>query len=152
MRPHFAQTITKGRLMSEHNKQIALDLSRAIMNGEWSRVDELIADEFNYIGDGKPAIGKSQYIGFMRDVLCRGMTQMDMKFLSVIAEGDLVAVDYTNDMTHSGEFFGIPATGKRVRSTGQFMRKIKDGKVTGEWQTTNSLGLMQQLGAIPVRV
>ena len=137
--------------MSEHNKQIALDLSRAIMNGEWDRVDTLIADGFSYIVDGKPAIGKAQYIGFMRNILCAGMTQMDMKFLRVIAEGDLVAVDYTNDMTHTGEFFGIPASGKRVHSTGQFMREVKDGKVTAEWQTTNSLGMMQQLGAIPAR-
>ena len=61
----------------------------------------------------------------------------------------MVAVDYTNAMTHSGDFYGVPATGKRVMGTGQFMRQVKDGKVVGEWQTTNALGLMQQLGVIP---
>jgi predicted ester cyclase len=70
------------------------------------------------------------------------MTDMDMTFLRVIAEGDLVAVDYTNAMTHPGAFYGVPGTG-------QFMREVKDGKVTAEWQTTNALGLMQQLGVIP---
>jgi len=45
-------------------------------------------------------------------------------------------------MTHSGDSYGVPATG-------QFMREVKDGKVTAEWQTTNALGLMQQLGVIP---
>ena len=45
-----------------------------------------------------------QYIGFMRGVLCAGMTNMDMKFIRVIGEGDLVAVDYTNAMTHSDTF------------------------------------------------
>lgn len=137
--------------MSEQNKQIALGLSLAIMNGEWDKVDVLLSDDFSYIGDDKPAINKAQYIGFMRNMLCAGMTQMDMKFLRVIAEGDLVAVDYTNDMTHSGVFLGIPATGKRVHSTGQFIREIKNGKVTAEWQTTNSMGMMQQLGVIPAR-
>lgn len=135
--------------MSEQNKQIALGLSTAIMNGEWDKVDALLSDDFIYIGDDKPAIGKAQYIGFMRNMLCAGMTQMNMKFPRVIAEGDMVAVDYTNDMTHTGVFFGIPATGKRVHSTGQFMREVQNGKVTAEWQTTNSLGMMQQLGAIP---
>lgn len=137
--------------MNGQNKEIALNVSKAIMNGEWDKVDALLADDFTYIGDGNPAINKAQYIGFMKNVLCTGMTQMDMKFLRVIAEGNLVAVDYTNDMTHSGIFFGIPASGKRVHSTGQFMREVKNGKVSAEWQTTNSLGMMQQLGAIPAR-
>lgn len=137
--------------MNEQNKAAALNVSKAIMNGEWDKVDALLADDFHYIGDGKPAINKAQYIGFMKNVLCTGMTQMDMQFLRVIAEGDLVAVDYTNDMTHSGNFLGIPATGKRVHSTGQFIREVKHGKVTAEWQTTNALGLMQQLGLFPAR-
>lgn len=137
--------------MSEQNKKIALDVSRAIMNGEWDKVDALLADDFVYIGDNKPSLNKAQYIGFMRNILCTGMSQMDMQFLRVVAENDLVAVDYTNDMTHSGMFFGFPGTGKRIRSTGQFMRQIKNGKVCAEWQTTNSLGMMQQLGAIPAR-
>lgn len=135
--------------MNEQNKAAALNVSKAIMNGEWDKVDALLADDFRYIGDGKPAINKAQYIGFMKNILCAGMTQMDMQFLRVIAEGDFVAVDYTNDMTHSGNFLGVPATGKRVHSTGQFIREVKHGKVTAEWQTTNALGLMQQLGLFP---
>ena len=131
------------------NKEIALNLSRAIMNGEWEKVENLLADDFQYIGDGNPAINKQQYIGFMRGVLCAGMTEMDMTFTRVIGEGDLVAVDYTNAMTHSGSFYGVPATGKRLMGTGQFQREVKNGKVTAEWQTTNALGLMQQMGAIP---
>jgi predicted ester cyclase len=131
------------------NKEIALNVSRAIMNGEWGTVEALLADDFQYIGDGNPAINKQQYIGFMRYALCVGMTEMDMQFLRVVGEGEMVAVDYTNAMTHSGPFYGVPATGKRVLGTGQFMRQVKNGKVVAEWQTTNALGLMQQLGAIP---
>lgn len=135
--------------MSEENKEIALNVSKAIMNGQWEKVDELLADDFTYIGDGADPIGKEQYIGFMKNVLCGAMTDMDMDFVRVIAEDDLVAVEYTNKMTHSGEFYGVPATGKRVIGTGHFIREVKNGKVTAEWQTTNALGLMQQLGVIP---
>ena len=132
-----------------HNKEIALKLSTSIMTGDWETVEALLADDFQYIGDGSPALNKQQYIGFMRYVLCAGMTDMNMTFMRVVGEGDLVSVDYTNEMTHSGIFYGVPATGKRVLGTGQFLREVKDGKVTAEWQTTNALGLMQQLGAIP---
>ena len=129
----------------EQNKEIALGLSKAIMNGDWQKVDELIAEDFYYEADGRPAINKQQYIGFMKGVLSTGMQDMEMDFLHVIAEGNLVSVNYSNLMTHKGDFLGVPATGKRVNATGQFIREVKNGKVTAEWQTTNSAGLMQQL-------
>ena len=68
----------------ESNKEIALGLSRAIMNGEWDKVANLLSDDFQYIGDGNPPINKQQYIGFMRGVLCAGMTAMDMKWVRFI--------------------------------------------------------------------
>jgi predicted ester cyclase len=131
------------------NKEIALGLSKAIMTGQWENVNTLLDDNFSYIGDGRPAMNKQEYIYFMKEILCSSMTEMDMNFLRVIEEGNLVSVDYTNAMTNSGNFLGIPATGKRVIGTGQFMREIKDGKVVAEWQTTNMYGLMVQMGVIP---
>ncbi|MBT3229312.1 MAG: SnoaL-like domain-containing protein [Candidatus Marinimicrobia bacterium] len=130
---------------AKEKKEIALNLSRAIMGGDWKQVDKLLADDFQYTGDGSMAINKQQYVGFMRGNLCSAMTDMDMDFLRVLVDGDLVAVDYTNKMTHSGEFFGIPATGKRVTATGQFMREVRNGEVYAEWQTTNAMGLVQQI-------
>ncbi len=129
------------------SKDIALELSYAIMRGDWPRVDALIADDFSYQVDGKPPMGKAAYLGFMNNVLCTAMSDMDMHFPRVVAEGDLVAVEYTNTMTHSGPFLGLPATGKRVTTTGHFMRQIRNGQVCAEWQTTNAMGLMQAPGA-----
>jgi predicted ester cyclase len=128
-------------------RHIALELSKAIMKGDWATVDALIADDFVYVADGRPPMNKAQYVDFMRHVLCAAMTEMDMKFPRVVCEGDLVAVDYTNAMTHSGQFFGHAPTGRRVVGTGQFMRQVRAGRVVAEWQTTNQAGLMAQLGA-----
>lgn len=129
------------------NKEVALNLSKAIMSGNWEKVDSLISGDFKYEADGRPAIGKQEYIAFMKNVLSNAFTDMDMDFLRVIAEDDLVSVDYTNKMAHIGDFFGIPATQKRIIASGQFIREVKNGKVTAEWQTTNMAGLMQQLTA-----
>jgi len=126
-------------------KDIALGLSTAIMNGNWEKVDALLADDFTYEADGRPAMDKQEYIGFMQFALSTAFTDMDMNFVHVLVDGEMVAVDYTNDMTNTGEFFGIPATGKRVHATGQFMRQVRDGQVVAEWQTTNMAGLMAQL-------
>ena len=145
----YSQTKQTSKMETSANKEITLGLSKAIMNGQWDKVDALLDENFQYIGDGQAPIGKQQYIYFMKEMLCTAMTKMDMKFPRVIAEGDLVSVDYTNEMTNSGPFFGIPATNKRIMATGQFIRQIKDGKVVAEWQTTNMYGMMIQLGVIP---
>jgi len=115
------------------------------------KVDSLIADDFIYEADGKPPINKIAYIGFMKNVLTPAMRDMNMSFLHVVTEGDLVAINYSNTMTHHGDFLGIPTTNNQVTATatGQFIREIKDGKVTAEWQTTNMFGLMQAIGALP---
>ena len=145
----FAQHKKTKTMDLNANKEIALSLSRSIMKGDWTKVDALLSDDFQYIGDGQPAIGKKEYIYFMKEILSKGFTNMDMHFHRIIAEGDMVAVDYTNFMDNTGEYFGIPATGKRIASTGEFMRQVRNGKVVAEWQTTNSYGMMVQLGVIP---
>ncbi len=137
------------KMSIDANKEIALSLSKSIMKGDWAKVEELLSDDFQYFGDGQAAIGKKEYIYFMKEILSKGFTNMDMHFHRVVGEADMVAVDYTNFMDNSGVYFGIPATGKRIASTGQFMRQIKNGKVVAEWQTTNTYGMMVQLGVIP---
>ena len=131
------------------NKEITLGLSKAIMDGQWDKVESLLDNNFSYIGDGRSAMNKNEYIGFMKNVLCTAMTDMNMTFMRVIEEGNLVAVDYTNEMMNTGSFMGIPATDKKILATGQFIREVKNGKVVAEWQTTNMYGMLVQLGVIP---
>jgi predicted ester cyclase len=52
--------------------------------------------------------------------------------------------------THQGEFFGVPATGKRVEITGiQIDRFDESGELVEEWPEYDLLGAMKQMGAIP---
>ena len=129
-------------------KDVAIQLSEAIARSDWSTADSLIDKDFTYVADARPAIGKAEYLAFMRNVLCAAMGEMNMKFTRVVTEGNLVALEYTNTMIHKGTFCGIPATGRRVTATGHLIREVKDGKVVGEWQTTNALGLLSQLAPL----
>lgn len=67
----------------------------------------------------------------------------------LIAEGDRVAVRFTVSGTHSGLFAGIPATGKQVSMPGMIFHRPRDGKIVEDWVVRDTLGLLQQLGAIP---
>ena len=56
---------------------------------------------------------------------------------------------YTLGGTHQGEFFGIPASGRRVEISGINIDRVEGGKVVEEWASYDLLGAMRQLGAIP---
>ena len=51
--------------------------------------------------------------------------------------------------TRRGPFLGIAATGRRVRGEGTVIMRIAGGKTAEEWEMSNLLGLLQQLGAVP---
>jgi predicted ester cyclase len=52
--------------------------------------------------------------------------------------------------THSGEFMGIPASGKTVEvPLADFFRVNDEGRVAEHWGVIDNLVMMQQLGVIP---
>ncbi|NIO72292.1 MAG: ester cyclase [Anaerolineae bacterium] len=66
-----------------------------------------------------------------------------------IGEGDKVVVRYVYRGTHQGEFQGIAPTGKQVAVAGIAIYQITGGRIEEVWVASDSLGLMQQLGAVP---
>jgi steroid delta-isomerase-like uncharacterized protein len=61
--------------------------------------------------------------------------------------GDKVAVRWSAEMTHTGEGFGIPATGRTVRIRGISLARIENGKLVEGWDNWDQLGLQQKLQA-----
>lgn len=75
----------------------------------------------------------------------------DVRFLihHMVAEEDLVAVYYTMEGTHQGEFMGIPASGVQVTMDGCDLIRVRDGLCTEHWGVQDNAGLLQQLGGMP---
>ena len=65
----------------------------------------------------------------------------------VIAEGDRMAVRWLTTSIHTGEFMGIPATGKKIAVTGMEFWHMRDGKIAEKLINMDLLGLMTQIGA-----
>lgn len=66
-----------------------------------------------------------------------------------VAEGDLVVTRWTARGTHEGELMGIQPTQKSVEVSGIAIDRFSDGKIVESWGNWDTMGLMQQLGAIP---
>jgi predicted ester cyclase len=70
----------------------------------------------------------------------------------VIAEGDRVGLLFRVTATHTGNFFGIPATGRKVDVYEIAMLRIVNGKMVEGWFMMDETALLQQLGVkLPAR-
>jgi steroid delta-isomerase-like uncharacterized protein len=66
----------------------------------------------------------------------------------MFAAGDRVAVRVRFTGTHSGEFMGTPATGKRVDYQSFEIYRIADGRIAEEWICSDLLTILTQIGAL----
>jgi len=62
----------------------------------------------------------------------------------LFADGDIVILRWTFRGAHTGEFNGIPATGRRVTTTGVDVFRMADGKIVERWAYDDG-SLMRQL-------
>jgi predicted ester cyclase len=67
----------------------------------------------------------------------------------VIGEGDTVVIHATMHGRHTGEFLGIPPTGREVALRSVHTVRYRDGREVETWALQDRMGLMQQLGVIP---
>ncbi len=143
----FGQKTSKLIVIDNNNSKIAqtaVDVSKSILEGNWSKLDSLLDDNFTYTGDGY-VFTKDQYIGFMQDMRA-SFSDFEMILEKTIVENDFASIRFTSKVVNTGKFMGAPANHKNLIVTGIFMRKISNGKVMQEWQTTDLLGTMNQIG------
>ena len=74
----------------------------------------------------------------------------DVKFIivDVFGQGDKLVKHWNFKGTNSGEFFGMPATGKSVNIDGVTLVKMKDGKIAQEQDFMDNMVFLQQLGIV----
>jgi predicted ester cyclase len=66
----------------------------------------------------------------------------------MIAAGDRVVVRVSARGTHSGELFGMPATGREFTTTGIAILRLANGRIVERWGEVDLLGVLIQLGAV----
>ena len=74
----------------------------------------------------------------------RGFPDVRHVLEDVIAAGDRVAVRLRAEGTHSGELFGIPASGQRVSQEAIVIYRLAGGKIVERW-SMSSPDLMEEV-------
>lgn len=78
--------------------------------------------------------------------LFKGFPDMQQTIENIVTEDSNAAMRHIIRGTHTGDFLGIPPTGKQVIGSGVRFFRIFEGKIVETWYEVNLLGLMKQLG------
>lgn len=78
-----------------------------------------------------------------------GFSDVEFTMVDVFGQDDKLVKHWKFKGNHTGDFFGIPATGKAVDVEGTTLVKMKDGKIAQEQDFMDNVIFMGQLGIDP---
>ena len=79
------------------------------------------------------------------ELMKRAFPDLEAQIDDVVAADDRVAVRVSFRGTHSGEFQGIPATGRRIHYVSHEFYRVEDGLIVEEWICSDMATLFRQL-------
>ena len=115
---------------------------------DFPSIRELLAPEFSAVFGGNPPMGVEEWAG-MGQMMYGAFPDGKHTFDETYEIGDRVFSRASVSGTHTGDFMGMPPTGKEITITELAFDRFADGKLVEHRVEADMLGLMQQLGAIP---
>ena len=122
-----------------------------VVNGaKLETADEVFASDYvshhnDPIGLPHGPEGVKQFLAMTR----AGFPDLTLSVDDLFGAGDLVASRWTMRGTHTGTWFGMPATGRSAEWAGVVISRVAAGRIAEEWYNFDQLRLLQQLGIIP---
>jgi len=138
-------------MVTEDNKTIVRRFfDEVVSNGNLRVVDELCSPDYRVHAtlSGPDAIDRSQTKELVTSFRS-SFPDARITIEDIVAEGDLVAARLMERGTHSGEFKGIPPTGRQVTYGSMTFLRIVDEKIVDHWGLLDMPSLLQQLGGTP---
>lgn len=118
--------------------------------GDLSVIDDVFAPNYVHHDPANPdSIGGVDDVRFHIGALRGAFPDIAFHVEDMLVDGDKIVVRWYAHVTHLGDYFGIPPTGKEATITGMNTWHLGGGKAIEGWVNRDDLGLLQQLGIIP---
>jgi steroid delta-isomerase-like uncharacterized protein len=139
-------------MSTNDNKSILMTFVEEVINqGRLERADDIVIETFVELD---PLPGQAQGREGLKEVIRQMRSAFpDLRWIvdEMVAEGDKVCFPASTwSGTHEGAFLGVPATGRRITVKGMVVDRLVAGKMADSRILMDALGMMQQLGALPV--
>jgi predicted SnoaL-like aldol condensation-catalyzing enzyme len=106
-------------------------------------IDEMVSPTAILNDEHSRTTGSESFKAFYDDLRSQ-FSDIRVKTHELISSGDLTSVRWTSTLKHR-------ATGKEVSVAGMSMMRFTDGQMAEAWQSWDKFGLMEQLGAKPLK-
>jgi steroid delta-isomerase-like uncharacterized protein len=137
--------------MSEPNKAIILRLMEECFNQHNVDIQaELYSKDFVQHTSALGDLRRAEHCELLASTFA-AFPDARWTVVDQIADDDKVVTRWTFTGTHRGTFMGIAPTEKQLIFSGICIDRFVDGKIAEEWEEWDTLGVIQQLGIVPVK-
>ncbi|WP_369056380.1 ester cyclase [Kineococcus terrestris] len=117
-----------------------------LTSGRVDQLADLLTDDFRINVHGAPTrVGRDAWRENVA-IMQASFSDLSVEVLHALADGDLVAVNLRFTARHTGDFLGVPATGRTVRYDSLEHYRVRDGLIAEEWIASDVGTLLSQLG------
>ena len=142
-----AQTAEQASLI-QRNQEIMRKFETMMNTADETLAEELVAADAPFLtpASPEPLYGGKGYLSVVH-WMRQSFSDVQWKLEEMVAAEDKVAVRWTLTATHDGEFFGLPATGTKIKtSIMNFYYINREGKITNDIAAEGMIGILRPLG------
>jgi len=135
-------------MTTEQNKSVVRRFYKAFEANDLEALKEVLAPDL--VAYNPNAQNRDEHLQGIR--MWNGIfSENRFEIIDQIVEGDQVATQVIMRSTHSlAPYRGVPPSGKRIEVTAVTLERIKDGKIVERRVYSDRLGMLRQLGLIPL--
>jgi steroid delta-isomerase-like uncharacterized protein len=123
---------------------------RQVRDGDPSATDAYLTEGATYYDPGRPPSVGREAQKQRSAALLGAFPDVEFVIEDLVAEDDKVAARWLMRATHGGPFAGVPPTERRITMSGTTIYRLAGGRIAEAWSDIDQLGLLQQIGALPV--
>jgi prolycopene isomerase len=135
----------------ERNKAVVHRLYEEVWNqNNADAADELLANDFEGRAAAEHPLAGPADVKALAAMWRAGLSNLHVEVEAAYAESDRVVTRYRITGVHTGPLLGVAPTGMEVSVAGMSIARLAEGKIVSDWGEMDLLGLLQQIGAVPM--
>lgn len=117
------------------------------MKGDASNLPTSVSPDYEQFPPQNPDVkpGLENFMKAFMEGFGSSFSEITGEITHLLADGDYVFARCTYSMVHSGEAFGIPATGRKISFDAFDLHKIENGLITKSWHLEDYMTIYNQI-------
>jgi steroid delta-isomerase-like uncharacterized protein len=138
-------------LDGERNKAVVSRLYEEVWNrNDLAVLDEVLAESFEGRAAAEHPLRGPDDVKALVSMWRAALSDLHVEIEAAFAEDERVVTRYRITGVQTGPLLGVAPTGREVSVAGMSIARVVDGRIQSDWGEMDLLGLLQQIGAIPM--